>query len=446
MARHANTGSTAEIAGGAEVAAAGENAVTASVPAARVERTQLPNGLVICTEYVPGVRSVALGVWVRSASVHESREQMGVSHLLEHLVFKGTARRTARDIAVALESRGGALDAYTSRENTAFQAHILDRDLPLAIDLLHDLLFSPLLRDEDLALERQVVLDEIALVDDTPDDLVFEEHNALMWGAHPYGYTILGTRESVGALTGSALRAQHARAFVPSNMVMSAAGNVDHQHVVSLVESAGWGAPGASRPVVAVPPPQMAPVATKHIVRDLQQSHIVFGSTTIPMADPTRPAFLIVSTLLGGGMSSRLFQHVRERLGLAYAVYGFHSLNSDIGMHGVYVGTAPETTSKARTAVDDELKRLTDEGVPEDELELGRQQLLGQYLLSLESPGARMQRAASCELVGEPFRTVEEVTRRIESVTRDDALAVARAWFAPERHSVVVLGPKQSDD
>jgi predicted Zn-dependent peptidase len=415
--------------------------VTAPVLAARVERTQLPNGLVICTEHVPGVRSVALGVWVRSASVHEPREQMGVSHLLEHLVFKGTARRTAREIALALESRGGSLDAYTSREHTAFQAHVLDRDLPLAIDVLHDLLFAPLLRDEDLQLERQVVLDEIALVDDAPDDLVFEEHNALLWGDHPYGYTILGTRETVGALTGEQLRAQHARTFRPDNMVMALGGNVDHARVVELVVAAGWGALGSATAATAVAKPVSAAPITKQIGRDSHQAHIVFGSTTIPMSSPTRPAFLIVSTLFGGGMSSRLFQRVREELGLAYAVYGYQSLNSDVGIHGVYVGTAPDTADRARQAVNDELKRLVDEGVSEDELALGRQQLTGQYLLSLESPGSRMQRAASCELFGEPFRTVEEVLQRIEAVTPADALAVARAWFAPERQTVVILGP-----
>jgi predicted Zn-dependent peptidase len=409
---------------------------------ARVQRTQLPNGLVVCTERVPGVRSVALGVWVRSASVHERREQMGISHLLEHLVFKGTAKRTAKEIALALESRGGSLDAYTSREHTAFQAHVLDRDVPVALDLLHDLLFAPALREADLKLERQVIFDEIASVDDAPDDLVFEEHNARLWGDHPYGYTILGTRESVGSLTAVAVRAQHARTFRPDNMVMALAGNIDHALVCTQLLDAGWGeSASASEPRVTVPDPVSAEPSLTRIARESHQAHIVFGSTAIPMADPSRPAFLVTSTLLGGGMSSRLFQHVREELGLAYSVYGYQSLNSDVGIHGVYVGTAPETAERARQAVIDELKRLVDDGVPEAELATGREQLLGQYLLSLESSGARMSHAASAELYGEPFRTVEEVTRRIESVTTDDVLNVARKWFAPERQTVVILGP-----
>lgn len=407
-----------------------------------VERTRLPNGLVICSEYVPGVRSVALGAWIRSASVHEWREQMGISHLLEHMVFKGTARRSARDIALALESRGGSVDAFTGREHTAFQAHVLDRDLAVAADLLADLVFAPALREDDLRLERQVIFDEIALVEDTPDDLVFEEHNALLWGSHPYGYSILGTRESVGSLGANDLRALHARTYVPANIVISGAGNIEHGALVDHLVSGGWGeARVTAGPTNRTGPVRSAPPALRHVPRDTQQAHLVFGSTTIPMADKTRPAFLVVSSLFGGGMSSRLFQRIREELGLAYSVYGFQSLYTDVGVHGVYVGTAPDTAERARAAVVEELQRLVDHGIAEDELSLGRQQLVGQYLLSQESVGARMQRAASRELYGEPFRTVDEVIARIEAVTPADALAVAQQWFAPERQTVIILGP-----
>jgi predicted Zn-dependent peptidase len=225
-------------------------------------------------------------------------------------------------------------------------------------------------------------------------------------------------------------------------MVMAFGGNVNHAEVCAMLEDAGWAA--LENPVDGdqpQPPPPVVAGGERFIERESHQSHLVFGSTTIPMADPTRPAFLVVSTLFGGGMSSRLFQRVREELGLAYTVYAYQSLNSDVGVHGVYVGTGPETVEQARQAVADELDRLVQHGVSEEELETGRQQMLGQYILSLESPGARMQRIATAELYGEPFRTVEEVTRRIESVTTDDALAVARAWFSPERQSVVILGP-----
>jgi predicted Zn-dependent peptidase len=396
---------------------------------------------------VPGVRSIALGVWVRWGSVHERREEMGISHLLEHLVFKGTRHRSAHDIALALESRGGALDAYTAREHTVYQAHFLDRDLSVAADLLRDLIFEPLLRDADLKLERNVILDELAQVEDTPDDLVFEHHSGALWGAHPYGYSILGSRETIGAMTESGIRTLHRRAYRPGNVVISAAGNLTHESLLRVLLDAGWGslsdAGGAGN---GAPRPQPTPVAASRvqIPRDLQQTHLVFGSTTIPMRDPSRPAYLVANALLGGGMSSRLFQRIREQMGLAYAVYSFHSLYSDVGVHGVYVGTGPETAGRARQAVLDELARLADDGIPEPELAGGRQQLIGQYLLSQESVGARMNRLAMRELYQEPFRTVDEVIARIEGVTSADVLAVAQAWFAPARQTIVELGPAQT--
>lgn len=416
---------------------------TPATASARIERTRWPNGLVICTQHVPGVRSVALGAWVRAAALHETPDTMGVSHLLEHMVFKGTRQRTPREIALTLESRGGSLDAYTSREYTAYQARVLDRDLGIAADVIYDLVFQPLLRDEDLSLEKGVILEEIAMVEDTPDDVVFELHNAQMWGDHPYGYPILGTRDTVDAIAGDVLRARHASLYHPGNVVIAAAGNITHEQVLDALRMTGWDDVPAGTDAPATPPPPIAqPPRDETVDRDSQQTHIVFGSTTISMASPDRPAYLIVNSLLGGGMSSRLFQRVREELGLAYSVYSFQDLHVDTGMHGVYVGTAPETAARAQQAIRDELDRLVNEGIPAEELALGRQQFVGQYLLSLESVGARMYRAASLELYGEPDRTVEEVIARIESVTVEDALRVSQAWFAPDRQTVLSLGPQ----
>jgi predicted Zn-dependent peptidase len=416
-------------------------ATPASAPA--VERTRWPNGLVICTQHVPGVRSVALGAWVRAASLHETPDVMGVSHLLEHMVFKGTARRSARDLALALESLGGSLDAYTTREYTSYQARVLDRDLDVAADVLHDLLFQPTLREEDLALERGVILEEIAMVDDTPDDLVFELHDKALWGEHPYGYPILGTRETVASIPAELLRARHAALYRPANIVVAAAGNVSHAGILDALARAGWAdQPAGEVTIPAVPAPVPAPPQDLRITRDTQQTHVVMGSPTIPLGSPDRPAYSIVNALLGGGMSSRLFQRVREDLGLAYSVYSYQSLHPDVGVHGVYVGTAAKQAAKATQAIRDELSRLVQEGVPEDELALGRRQFAGQYLLSLESVSARMYRAASLELYGEPDRTVDEVLARIDAVTPADALRVAQAWFAPERMTSVTLGPR----
>ena len=411
-------------------------------PADGFRRTVLPNGLTVLSERMPGVRSVAFGAWVRAASLHESRDKMGVSHLLEHMVFKGTAKRSAKQIALELEALGGSLDAYTSREHTVYQARVLDEHLDIAADVIGDFVFRPSLRKKDLELERKVVLEEIAMVEDTPDDLVYEVHNEALWGPHPYGYSILGTRDSVSALGVDDLRALHARAYHPSQLIVAASGNVGHDELLASLERTGWTEerPGdAARLVVPVPVP-LAPLR-KHVKRDGAQTHIVVGSATVPHGDPRRHALVLLSVLLGGGMSSRLFQRVREELGLAYAVYTFQSFHADTGMHGVYVGTGPETAREALDAIDAELASVAANGLPADELAMGKSQLKGQITLSLESVSARMYRCAGVELYGEPYRTLDEMLALVDAVTVEEIADVARDFFGPERQTVVSLGP-----
>ena len=420
-----------------------ERTAVADRPAEGVRRTVLPNGLTVLSEHMPSVRSVALGSWVRAASIHEPRERKGVSHLLEHMVFKGTGRRSAREIALALETLGGSLDAYTSREHTSFQARVLDEHLEQAADVVHDLVFHPALRASDLTLERNVVLEEISMVDDTPDDLVFELHNEALWGDHPYGYSILGTRETVGALGVRELRDLHERAYHPEQLVVAAAGNVSHERLLDVLAGAGWAdVPAGGTDPLAALPPAPAPPTTRHVERDGAQTHIVFGSRAAPYGDPRRYALVLVSTLLGGGMSSRLFQRVREELGLAYSVYTFQSFHADSGIHGIYVGTAPGTASRAAAAIREELARVTEEGIPAAELEAGKQQLKGQVVLSLESPSSRMYRAAGLELYGEPYRSMDELLALIDALDVDTVARVCRDFFAPEAQTVLSLGPK----
>lgn len=407
-----------------------------------LRRTVLPNGLTVLSEHMPGVRSVALGSWVRAASLHEGPSTMGLSHLLEHMVFKGTERRSAKEIALALESVGGSLDAYTSREHTSYQARVLDEDVEIAADVIADLIFRPLLRQSDLDLERKVVLEEISTVEDTPDDLVFELHGAQLWGDHPYGYPILGTRETVGRFTTADLRGLHHRAYHPEHVVVAASGNVEHDALLAILDSTGWAerpSGGQSR-LSSVPAVPLLPTVA-HFEREGAQTHVVFGSATVPHGDPRRYALALVSTLLGGGMSSRLFQRVREELGLAYAVYTFQSFHHDAGIHGVYVGTAPETAGLAIDAIRDELSRISSEGIPEDELAAGKNQLKGQITLSLESVSSRMYRAAGVELYDEEFRSLDDVLALIESINRESVLAVCQDFFAPELQTVVSLGP-----
>ena len=411
-------------------------------PAGGFRRTVLPNGLTVLSEIMPGVRSVAFGAWVRAASLHESRERMGVSHLLEHMVFKGTRKRTAKQIALELEVLGGSLDAYTSREHTVYQARVLDEHLDIAADVIGDFVFDPLLRKSDLDLERKVVLEEIAMVDDTPDDLVFELHNESLWGAHPYGYSILGTRDSVSSLGTTDLEALHQRAYHPGQLIVAASGNVDHDQLLASLERTGWASrDGGDAERLTVPTPKAEAPMRRHVARDGAQTHIVVGSTTVAHNDPRRHAVILLSTMLGGGMSSRLFQRVREELGLAYAVYTFQSFHADVGMHGVYVGTGPETARESLDAIQSELAEVAAHGLPSAEVAMGKSQLKGQITLSLESVTARMYRCAGVELYGEPYRSLDEMLALVDGVTDEQVAEVARDFFAPERQTVVSLGP-----
>ncbi len=408
-----------------------------------LHRTDLPNGLAVVTERLPGVRSAAAGIWVRSASGHESPPVMGVSHLLEHMVFKGTARRSAREIALSLESRGGSLDAYTSRDHTSYQAHVLDQDLPLALDVLTDLVRRPLLRDADLALERNVVLEEINGVADTPDDLVHELFGAALFPDHPYGWPILGTADTVGGLDAGHLRDAHDRGYYPGNCVIAVAGNVEHDAVLTELERLGW-AEGAARAPMAPVAPVTARRGHREVVhRDLQQVHVVLGIDTFPVGDPRRWTMALLSTALGGGMSSRLFQRIREELGLCYAVYAWHATYRAGGTFGVYVGTQPGTADQAVAAIEAELARVAHEGLPADELADARGQLKGQLMLALESTTARMSRLASHLLHDEPYRPLDEILRLVDAVTPEETAQVAAEFLAPERMTAVRLGPNR---
>lgn len=410
-----------------------------------IHRTAAPNGITVLSERVPSVRSAAVGVWVRTASAHELRPKMGVSHLLEHMVFKGTEKRTAQEIALSLESRGGSLDAYTSRDSTAYHARVLDADLTRALDVITDMVRRPVLRDSDLSLERQVVLEEIATVEDTPDDEVFDLMYETLWPSHPYGFQILGTRETVSALSAEDLKHLHTRAYFPGNCIIAAAGNLTHEALLEEVERQGWFDGDSVSPHANPPPVPPVPPAVRGVRRafekDTAQTHIVFGTDTIPYADRRKYGMLVISNVFGGGMSSRLFQRIREELGLAYAIYSFTSFYRGVGMAGVYVGSQPARAAKAEEAIRDEFARLAREGLPGDALEDAKQQTLGQLMLSLESPTSRMYRLASTAVYSEPYRSLDEVLKTVEALTADDVSALASEFFAPERQTVVSLGP-----
>ncbi len=412
-------------------------------------QTTAPTGVIVLSERVPSVRSAAVGIWVRSASAHEPRPKMGVSHLLEHMVFKGTERRSAQEIALALESRGGSLDAYTSRDTTAFQARVLDTDLPRALDVLTDLVRNPVLRNNDLELERNVVLEEINTVEDTPDDQVYDLCYRTLWPEHPYGYSILGTRDTVSALSTGDLKQLHGRAYFPANCVIAAAGNLTHDALLEELGRQGWfdASPGnavsgnaqSATPHPATVPPAVRGAEARH-AKDTAQTHIVFATDTVPYADRRKYALLVLGNVFGGGMSSRLFQRIREELGLAYAIYAFTSFYREMGVAGVYVGTQPKTATKAAATIREEYAKLAREGLVGDALAEAKQQTQGQLMLSLESPTARMYRLASFPIYGEPYRSLDQVVAEVAGLTEKEIADVAAEFFDPERQTVVWLG------
>jgi predicted Zn-dependent peptidase len=406
-------------------------------------RTTAPNGMIVLTEKLPGVRSAAVGIYVRTASAHERREQLGISHLLEHMVFKGTERRSAKQLALDLEVRGGGLDAFTGRDYTSYQGHILDADLPLAVEILTDLVRHHLLRESDLEPERNVILEEINGVADTPDDLVFELHSAALWPEHPYGYSILGTPETLSRLSAADLRALHESGYYRGNCVVAAAGNVEHDQLLTVLEREGWfdgNRPEQARPPVAATPARRG--CGRREERETAQTHIVFGTDTFPLNDPRRFPLAILTNVFGGGMSSRLFQRVREELGLAYAIFAFKHFYQASGQLGVYVGTQPGTADQAVEAIRAEYDQLAREGLPPTELIDGKQQLKGQIMLSLESPAARMGRLAGFVLHDDHYRPLDAMLEEIDAVTDEQVAAVAAEFFPADRQTVVRLGPQ----
>ena len=401
----------------------------------------LDNGIRIITERRPDVRSAAVGVWVHQGSAHETPDMAGVSHLMEHLVFKGTERRSAHEIALSLESLGGSLDAYTTREHTSYQAHVLDKDLPVALDVLADLVLHPRLDPADLELEKDVVIEEIAGAEDTPDDLVFDLHAEKFWNGHTYGRPILGTRETVRSFQIDDLRSLHEERYRGRNIVLGCVGNIEHEEVVNrLTELFGEVDPGSASPRIAEPAETVS--GRISVVRDTAQAHLVIGNSTPSYADPIRNALVLVSGAFGGGMSSRLFQRIREELALAYAVYSFQSFFSKAGMAGVYVGTRPEASEQALEGILAEYTKLYEGGITGEELEQAKSHARGRSILAMESTGARLLRLVGFTLRGEPYRDLDESLARIDAVTLDEVSAACQRFYDPADQYTLTLGPE----
>jgi predicted Zn-dependent peptidase len=405
-----------------------------------VHKVVLPNGLTLLTEVMPAVRSVAMGIWLRSGSRQEREEENGISHFLEHMLFKGTKNRTAEEIARAADSIGGHLDAFTAKECSSFSIKVLDEHLQRAFDILADLVKNPLFHPEHIAKERQVIQEEIKMVEDTPDDLVHEIFTQTYWRGHALGRPILGTRQSVGRFKRGQLHDYFQRHYAPGNMLIAAAGHVEHAQVVELAAKEFGAAPAGAR-LGESPTPIPHPHIKHRRKKELEQVHICLGTPGYPQTHARRFACYILNTVLGGGMSSRLFQNIREKRGLAYAVFSTLSSFRDAGCLSIYAGTATERAAEVVQLIVEEFRRLKETPLSDEELQRAKDYLKGSLLLSLESTMSRMSNLARLEMYFGRYISLDEIAAEVDAVTTDAVLAVARELFATDRLALTVLGP-----
>jgi len=416
-------------------------------PTARVEggeyrKTILPNGIRLVTEWIPHVRSVAVGVWVDTGSRHEPSDRGGISHFIEHLVFKGTESRSAEDIARAVDSVGGQMDAFTTKEHTCFYVTVLDEHLPLAADLLADILLHPRFDAGDIEREKTVVLQEFGMVEDTPDDVIHDLFAERIWPQHPLGRPILGDRKVVQALDRDTLLHYFRTEYCPERITIAAAGHVPHEQLVDLLGNRflDFRQPGAPR---AAEPPILT-TTLDLIERPLEQVHFVLGGSGLEQDAPERYALFLLNTIFGGSMSSRLFQVVREREGLVYSIHSGNAAFRDSGLFYVYAGTEPAHFRRVVDLTLKECRSLRADGVTADELRRAKDHLKGSLMLSLESTGSRMTRIAKQEIYFRRSYTFDEILADIERVTVEDVKVLGERLLAGPL-SLVALGPKSPD-
>lgn len=410
-----------------------------------ISLTRLSAGLRVVTEELPALRSAAVGFWVGTGSRDEPDETAGTSHFLEHLLFKGTRDRSALEIAQAVESVGGDMNAFTTQELTAFYVRVPDDRLDVALDILSDIVWDPALRVDDVESERQVILEEIRMRDDTPDDLVHDLFASALFPDHPLGREVLGTQPSIGAMSRDAIADYHRHHYRPGNVVVAAAGNLTHEHVVERIAErlAGVAGDRPARPSASGTPPR--PLAV--LPRPTEQAHVVLGMRGLSRHDPDRYALTVLNQAFGGGMASRLFQEVRERRGLAYSVYSYRNSFADTGAVAIYVGTAPGRVEEALAVVDGELGRLVaDRGITDAELDAAKGHLKGSIALSLESSISRMHRIGSSELTLGEIPTLDEVVARVDVVGPDDIARVVDRVLGRGERTLAVVGPFEEAD
>ena len=408
------------------------------MPQSAIVRDVLPNGIRLLTERMPHVRSVSIGVWLARGSRHEPQAQSGIAHFVEHMLFKGTATRSAEDIAQEIDSIGGQMDAFTAKEYASYYIKVLDEHLPLAVEVLADIVMRPAFRREDIEREKKVVLEEIKMVEDTPDDLVHELFTEQFWADHPLGRPILGTKETVEALTADALRTYFTRTYSAPNLIIAATGNIEHEAVKALVSRMFEGVPLQGDPLSDVPPETSSAIIIRN--KDLEQSHVCLGTPGYRQDHDARYASYVLNTILGGSMSSRLFQNVREKRGLAYSVFSGLSAYRDAGSMTIYAGCANEAVGELIDVVIAELRRIKQEPPPASELQRAKDHLKGSLMLNLESTSSRMSHLARQEIYFDRQFGLDETLEGVERVTTAEVQRVAQDLFGKGALAATVLG------
>jgi predicted Zn-dependent peptidase len=403
-----------------------------------IVRDALNNGIRLVTESMGHVRSVSLGVWLTRGSRHETDRDSGIAHFVEHMLFKGTASRSAEDIAQAVDSIGGQLDAFTAKEYASYYVKVLDEHLPLAVDILSDIVLRPAFHDIDIEREKKVILEEIKMVEDTPDDLVHELFTQAFWEGHPLGRPILGTKESVEGLTQQRLRDHFRGAYAAENVIISAAGNLEHGALREALEKAFGEMPSAGKKETWTPPAVVPKVVIR--TKELEQSHICLGASSYPQNHDARYASYVLNTMLGGSMSSRLFQNIREKRGLAYSVFSGINAYRDAGSLTVYAGCANEAVGEVIDLVVEEMKVIKQAPVPDSELRRAKDHLKGSVMLSLENTASRMSHLARQEIYFDRQFSLDETLDGIERVTPADIQQVAHDVFSNGSLAATVLG------
>ena len=403
------------------------------------KKTTLSSGLRVITETMPSVRSATVGIWADVGSAVESRERRGISHLVEHMLFKGTTRRSARQIAETMDSVGGNLNAFTDKETTCYYARVIDRHVPLALDVLGDMFLHAAFEPQELAKEQRVILEEIKMYEDSPDDLIHDVFLQTMWRDSNLGDPTIGFADTVVRVTPEDLRAHMRAHYSPNCVIVAAAGNIDHSRFVELVAEQFESFEGSC----TLPQPESPRVtpATNVRYKDSEQAYIVLGTAGVDLRDERRYAASLLDTVLGGGMSSRLFQEIREQRGLVYSVYSFQAAYRAAGLFGIYAGTSAENVQACIDVILEQFARVRNETIGQQELELAKEHVKGNLTLSLESTSSRMIRLGRNELALGREVTAEEIESRIDAVTGERVQALAQELLFDENLGLCIIGP-----